>query len=493
MLPPKALFQTLRLLGSCAAVLLATLLLVRVRGGELFGSEAGFVGHPGVARGEWREGALAAGFRMTEPAGVAPLVVRFEDTSSGGTEWQWDFGDGTRSSLRHPVHTYHDPGMYAVRQRVGDGVSFEERTELVVVDAPPPCPPQAQRGYTVLRNVPYGPEASCAQGRCFDVYLPDRPRACSPTLLYIHGGGWSEGSKNETAIQVLGEMLAGEGFFCVVMDYPLATFLPCAGAAGRSTYPGVIQDCKLAVDWIHRSGTAQLGLSDRVVVVGSSAGGHLSALLAATQGADETYFDPDPEGDYTVDRAILFSPITNLVKVGCVGNPWLGACQQLCPGAFNCRFPQGCLSTGGYPAGYPCAAQTSACRHFDAPESLVGQTWPGLGVPPGVSCVDPLERPSSHPTMPTGNAWYDASPYFWVGGSEVPFHLYHSRCDALVPAYESEDLHARLSSSGVEVTLEMTEPRSSCDRGCRHSLFQVVGVFDSVELIRELIETIYGG
>jgi acetyl esterase/lipase len=277
------------------------------------------------------------------------------------------------------------------------------------------------------------------------------------------------------------------------MDYRLSTFLPCSGVPGLSTYPGAIQECKAAVDWIHRQGTQIFGLSDRVVVCGSSAGGHLAALLAVTQGTNETFFNPDPFGNYTVDRALVFSGINNLVKIGCVGNPWNTTCSALCPKAQGCRFLQGCLSTGGYPAGFPCSKENQNCRHFDAPESLLGELWPLVGAPQNVDCSAPQSVPGAIGSMPTGNPWYDASPYFWANGSEVPFHIYAGGCDALVPSYESIDLAERLAAFGVPTELVITEPERTCDAGCRHSLFLVLGVFDAADEIRELLLTTYGG
>ena len=58
---------------------------------------------------------LHADFTQNATQGRAPLVVSFTDTSSGKAEgWFWDFGDGTSSTLRNPVHTYETGGSYTV-------------------------------------------------------------------------------------------------------------------------------------------------------------------------------------------------------------------------------------------------------------------------------------------------------------------------------------------------------------------------------------------
>jgi gliding motility-associated-like protein len=52
----------------------------------------------------------------TPPIGCAPLAVDFTYTATKpGTEYFWDFGDGTTSTSRFPSHTYSAAGTYNVR------------------------------------------------------------------------------------------------------------------------------------------------------------------------------------------------------------------------------------------------------------------------------------------------------------------------------------------------------------------------------------------
>ncbi|HMA05086.1 MAG TPA: PKD domain-containing protein [Methanomicrobiales archaeon] len=56
-----------------------------------------------------------ADFAANASTGPAPLAVQFIDRTAGNvTGWLWDFGDGTTSKDRNPVHTYAQPGSYAV-------------------------------------------------------------------------------------------------------------------------------------------------------------------------------------------------------------------------------------------------------------------------------------------------------------------------------------------------------------------------------------------
>jgi len=57
----------------------------------------------------------AVAFAPVPAAGVAPLPVQFSNRCSAGADtWDWDFGDGTHSTLRSPAHTYADFGRYTV-------------------------------------------------------------------------------------------------------------------------------------------------------------------------------------------------------------------------------------------------------------------------------------------------------------------------------------------------------------------------------------------
>lgn len=59
---------------------------------------------------------LDAEFIASPTSGRAPLTVAFQDTSrgSGIAAWLWDFGDGTTSAERNPVHTYSTADLYDV-------------------------------------------------------------------------------------------------------------------------------------------------------------------------------------------------------------------------------------------------------------------------------------------------------------------------------------------------------------------------------------------
>ena len=61
----------------------------------------------------------AANFTANVTEGNAPLTVQFNDTSTGEpTNWSWNFGDGTTSTVQNPAHTYATAGNYTVTLNV---------------------------------------------------------------------------------------------------------------------------------------------------------------------------------------------------------------------------------------------------------------------------------------------------------------------------------------------------------------------------------------
>ncbi len=56
-----------------------------------------------------------AQFSSPTPAGCAPSVVEFFDSSSQAVAWLWDFGDGSSSTVQHPVKLYDQPGVFDVQ------------------------------------------------------------------------------------------------------------------------------------------------------------------------------------------------------------------------------------------------------------------------------------------------------------------------------------------------------------------------------------------
>lgn len=88
-----------------------------------------------------------------------------------------------------------------------------------------------------------------------------------PVVVYIHGGGWRGGSHKQMGMN---QHFALNGFIAVSVEYRLSS---------EQHFPAQLEDCKAAIRWI-RAHADQYGIdAERIGVFGTSAGGHLAALL----------------------------------------------------------------------------------------------------------------------------------------------------------------------------------------------------------------------
>jgi acetyl esterase/lipase len=111
-----------------------------------------------------------------------------------------------------------------------------------------------------------------------DLYVPEKTSPPLPLIIWVHGGGWQNGSKN--GCPPLRQGFTSRGYAVASLDYRLS---------GEAIFPAQIEDCKAAVRWL-RAHAKEYGLNpERFGVWGSSAGGHLVALLGTS--SDEKAFD----------------------------------------------------------------------------------------------------------------------------------------------------------------------------------------------------------
>lgn len=106
-------------------------------------------GRTGTRLGLYVYGRQFANFTATHTTGIAPLKVRFADTSDTTPwKWHWDFGDGTNSTEKNPVHTYKKPGTYNVSLTVWNDLGSDtiSRDNLVSISSGIPDPDSGQTG-----------------------------------------------------------------------------------------------------------------------------------------------------------------------------------------------------------------------------------------------------------------------------------------------------------------------------------------------------------
>ncbi|MCW3995240.1 MAG: alpha/beta hydrolase [Candidatus Bathyarchaeota archaeon] len=129
---------------------------------------------------------------------------------------------------------------------------------------------------TIQNGVSYSKDAS--PYRVMDIYIPEG-EGPFPAIIYVHGGGWSRGSRadfSETAL-----FYAKRGIAGFSIDYTLST-------NNKTAWPENIQDVVEAIRYI-RENAKQFRIDDeKVAILGSSSGAQL-ASLAGTLYGDESF------------------------------------------------------------------------------------------------------------------------------------------------------------------------------------------------------------
>lgn len=111
----------------------------------------------------------------------------------------------------------------------------------------------------------YGP----GQAERLDLYPARHAAGPAPVLLFIHGGYWRALDSADSGSMAPG--FTGAGAVVVSVNYTLAPL---------ATLDAIVAECRRALGWVAANAAAHGGDPARIHVAGSSAGGHLAAMLA---------------------------------------------------------------------------------------------------------------------------------------------------------------------------------------------------------------------
>jgi len=300
-------------------------------------------------------------------------------------------------------------GCYRLEAARPKEVPRSSATSPLQEASPPPAPPEAI-SIEAIRDLEYASYVldGTEQPLLLDLYLPEPAPRPLPLLIYIHGGGWMEGTKDGCPVEVFVQ----HGYAVACVDYRLAQIAP-EGCLPELTFPAQIHDIKAAVRWL-RQHADRYGLDPhRFGALGESAGGHLAALLGTSHGVPELE-GPANRGVSDAVQAVV---------------DWYGPVDiTLGPVLFEDD---------------PCTTEwdhlVEACGGEETPFFYWTLAW---GAFLGGSLADPavLERARQ------------ASPLTYVDAGDPPFLIIHGEADDTVPIEQSERLAAALEEAGVEVT-----------------------------------------
>ena len=151
----------------------------------------------------------------------------------------------------------------------------------------------------ILEGILYSREYTAY--RVMDLFIPGS-NSNGHCIFFIHGGGWNGGKRSDW--HDTAEYFCMKGFVCAAADYRLVP---------EWRFPSQIQDIRLAMSFL-KSNAVRYGFSSgAIAVAGSSAGGHLAALLSTIDEDDSLgYCDEMEIRDTKPNAAMCFCPITKV-------------------------------------------------------------------------------------------------------------------------------------------------------------------------------------
>ena len=241
-------------------------------------------------------------------------------------------------------------------------------------------------GATILRDLAY--VSGGHERQKLDLFLPaqtDHPR---PLILWIHGGAWQAGSKDDCPAR----RFVSQGYAVASINYRLSQ---------HAVFPAQIEDCKAAVRWLRVHAKDYHLDPDRFGAWGSSAGGHLVALLGTTGDVKEFDVGENPGVSSRVQAVVDFFGPTDLLQMD----------AQAGPEARMKHNPP------------------------DSPESkLIGGT---------------LQENKEKAAR--------ANPIRYVSKDDPPMLIVHGDADPLVPHQQSEIFYEALKKAGVDAQIHIVK------------------------------------
>ncbi len=146
----------------------------------------------------------------------------------------------------------------------------------------------------IERDLTYGKGADVELK--LDLAMPKLGDGPFPAVVFLHGEGWRAGNRQQMNHFIEG--MARLGYVSITVEYRL---VPTA------RFPAQVEDCKAAVRWLRANAKKYRVRSDRIGVVGFSAGGYLASMLGVT--AKEDGFEGvggNPEQSSRVQAAVSF-------------------------------------------------------------------------------------------------------------------------------------------------------------------------------------------
>jgi len=235
----------------------------------------------------------------------------------------------------------------------------------------------------IIKNLEY------KEGLYLDLYSPKGLEENVPAIIWIHGGAFISGDKADNRNQAL--ELVENGYIVASINYRFSN---------EAIFPAQIEDVKASVRWL-RANSEKYNIDENIGVIGSSAGGYLSAMLGVSGGVDEWDVGENLGKSSRVQAVVdLFGPVNFETLIEDCGD----SCVL---DRVNDESPEG---------------------------KLIGCNLN--------ECSDETEY---------------ASPEHYVSGDDPPFLIIHGDEDVTIPYAQSENFYDSLVASGVDAEFIFAE------------------------------------
>ncbi len=150
--------------------------------------------------------------------------------------------------------------------------------------------PAVPEDITAIKNVTY--KTIDSGDLQLDIYKRKDLEGPAPTMIFIHGGAWKKGKREDYLPYLID--YAKKGYITITISYRFSNV---------AKFPAAAQDVSCAIKWV-KSNAAEYGIDpDRIAVVGGSAGGHLALLIG--YGGDESVFNQDCKSEVSSDVKVI--------------------------------------------------------------------------------------------------------------------------------------------------------------------------------------------
>lgn len=132
---------------------------------------------------------------------------------------------------------------------------------LKLIDKKPEVPKEILKSGDIIYKIIEGDTLR------LDIYRHKSVHKSAPLLVFIHGGSWKKGKKDDYRRYLID--FAKKGYITATISYRLS---------GQAKFPAALNDVNCAIGWLKSNADKYFIDANKVALIGGSAGGHLAMM-----------------------------------------------------------------------------------------------------------------------------------------------------------------------------------------------------------------------